>query len=82
MLSGRLYGESLGMAIAARLIGIYGARRPTIKAGSLSQSQVERVVNYMRVNLAQDVPVLGLMGLARMSESHATLHILRPFERG
>ena len=69
-LSGRLYGEPLGIAIAARLAGNYGVSRPKIKASGLSRSQLARVVDYMQANLARDLSVLDLAALTGMSESH------------
>ena len=71
-LSGRLYGESLGTALAARLVQNYAVSKPssTFTAGGLSQSQLERVINYIKTNLAQDVSILDLATLLNMSESH------------
>ncbi|MGB3293120.1 MAG: AraC family transcriptional regulator [Phormidesmis sp.] len=71
-LSGRLYGESLGTALAARLAGNYAVSTPSLefKANGLSQSQLKRVVNYMKANLAQDLSILDLATLTGMSTSH------------
>ncbi|WP_227498566.1 AraC family transcriptional regulator [Synechococcus sp. PCC 7336] len=69
-LSGRLYGESLGTALAARLVQNYAVSKPEFKANGLPQSQLERVVDYMKANLAQDVSILDLATLTGMSESH------------
>ncbi|MGB3616027.1 MAG: AraC family transcriptional regulator [Elainellaceae cyanobacterium] len=69
-LSGRLYGESLGTAIAARLIRNYAVSRPKLKAGGLSGWQLERVIDYMKASLAQDLSVLDLAALTGLSESH------------
>ncbi len=73
-LSGRLYGESLGTALAARLVQNYAATKPLPsrknKANGLPPSQMERVIDYMKANLAQDVSILDLATLTSMSESH------------
>ncbi|MGB3300620.1 MAG: AraC family transcriptional regulator [Phormidesmis sp.] len=71
-LSGRLYGESLGTAIAARLAGNYALSKPLLKfkASSLSPSQLARVIDYMKANLAQDLSILDLATLAGMSKAH------------
>ncbi|MEO0534857.1 MAG: helix-turn-helix domain-containing protein [Cyanobacteria bacterium P01_A01_bin.123] len=73
-LSGRLYGESLGTALAARLVQNYAVSKPPPslerKANGLPQSQLARVIDYMRANLAQDLSILDLATLTSMSESH------------
>ncbi|MDB9529284.1 AraC family transcriptional regulator [Oscillatoria sp. CS-180] len=69
-LSGRLYGEALGTALAARLVQNYAVNKPELKANGLPQSQLERVIDYMKANLAKDISILDLAALANMSESH------------
>jgi AraC family transcriptional regulator len=69
-LSGRLYGESLGTALAARLVQNYAVRKPAFKANGLSQSQLERVIDYMKANLTEDLAILDLAILTNMSASH------------
>jgi AraC family transcriptional regulator len=71
-LSGRLYGESLGTALAARLAANYAVSKPVLefKANGLSRSQLERVIDYMKSNLTEDISILDLAKLASMSESH------------
>ncbi|MEO0538617.1 MAG: AraC family transcriptional regulator [Cyanobacteria bacterium P01_A01_bin.123] len=71
-LSGRLYGESLGTALAARLVQNYAVSKPSreFKANGLSQSQLERVIDYMKANLTQDISILDLATLTSISESH------------
>ena len=68
--SGRLYGESLGAAIAARLVQNYAVSQPEFNASGLPQSQLARVIDYMKANLAQDVSILDLATLTSMSKSH------------
>lgn len=71
-LSGRLYGEALGTALAARLVGNYAVNKPSLefKVNGLSQSQLARVIDYMKANLAQDLSILDLATLTSMSASH------------
>ncbi len=71
-LSGRLYGELLGTALAARLVQNYAGSKPSLefKANGLPQSQLERVIDYMKANLTQDLSILDLATLTTMSESH------------
>lgn len=70
-LSGRLYGESLGTALAARLAQNYAVSKPAIrKAHGLPPSQLTRVVDYLQANLAQDVSIADLATLTSMSTSH------------
>jgi AraC family transcriptional regulator len=71
-LSGQLYGELLGTALASRLLQNYAVSKPSLefKAKGLPQSQLKRVIDYMKENLAQDLSILDLAKLASMSESH------------
>ncbi len=69
-MSGRLYGELLGTALAARLVQNYAGSKPEFKANGLPQSQLERVIDYMKANLTQDLSILDLATLTSMSESH------------
>lgn len=71
-MSGRLYGELLGTALAARLVQNYAVSKPALefKANGLSQSQLERVIDYVKANLTQDLSILDLATLTGMSESH------------
>ncbi|MEO0457821.1 MAG: helix-turn-helix domain-containing protein [Cyanobacteria bacterium P01_A01_bin.114] len=73
-LSGRLYGELLGTALAARLVQNYAVNKPSpsleSKAHGLPQSQLQRVIDYMRANLSQDLSILDLATLTNMSKSH------------
>jgi AraC family transcriptional regulator len=71
-MSGKLYGELLGTALAARLVQNYAVNKPALefKANGLSQSQLKRVIDYMQANLTQDLSILDLATLTNMSESH------------
>jgi AraC family transcriptional regulator len=71
-LSGRLYGELLGTALAARLAANYAVRKPSLgsKVNGLPQSQLRQVVDYIKANLTENLSILDLATLTRMSESH------------
>jgi AraC family transcriptional regulator len=71
-MSGRLYGESLGTALAARLVQNYAVNKPSLefKAKGLPRSQLERVIDYMEANLTRDLSILDLATLTGTSESH------------
>jgi AraC family transcriptional regulator len=71
-MSGRLYGELLGTALAARLVQNYAVNTPALefKSSGLPQSQLARVIDYMQANLTQDLSILDLATLTGMSESH------------
>jgi AraC family transcriptional regulator len=62
-LSGRLYGESLGLALAVHLVCRYSALTPTLRAykGRLGESRLRRTIEYIEDNLGSD---LGLEELA------------------
>jgi AraC family transcriptional regulator len=70
-MSGQLYGELLGTALAARLVHNYAVHKHgEFKASGLSPSQLQRVIDYIRANLKQDLSILDLATLTSMSESH------------
>jgi AraC family transcriptional regulator len=71
-LSGRLYGESLGIAMAARLIQNYAVSKPAleIEVPGLPRSQLARVIDYIQANLTQDVSISDLATLTSTSASH------------
>jgi AraC family transcriptional regulator len=71
-MSGRLYGELLGTALAARLVQNYAVSKPALefKASGLPQSQLKRVIDYVKANLTRDLSIWDLATLTGMSESH------------
>ncbi len=69
--SGRLFGESLSLALLAYLAGTYATPRPPdCDASNLSPSQRRIVVGYVRSHLAGSVCVSELAALVQMSPSH------------
>ena len=67
---GRLYGDSLGLALAAHLLRGY---LPARRGGSdvrLSRRRLQRVVDYIHDHLSQDLSLAELAQLVDMSPSH------------
>ncbi len=67
---GRLYGDSLGLALAAHLLRGY---LPGRRGGSdvrLSRRRLQRVVDYIHDHLSQDLSLAELAQLVDMSPSH------------
>jgi AraC-like DNA-binding protein len=69
--SGRLYGESISLALLAYLAGKYATPRHAADRDlSLSPAQKRDLVDYIRANTASNVSVTELAGLVQMSPSH------------
>ncbi len=69
--SGRLFGESVSLALLGYLAGKYATPRPAdpVEAG-LSPAQKRALVDYVRASLAGNISVTELAGLVHMSASH------------
>lgn len=69
--SGRLYGESLSLALLAYLAGKYATpRRADDCVAGLSAAHKRSIVEYIRANLTSIISVAELAGLVQMSPSH------------
>ena len=69
--SGRLYGESISLALLAYLAGAYATPRPAeISEKGLSPAQKRCLVEYVRANLSANISVTELAELVQMSPSH------------
>jgi AraC family transcriptional regulator len=69
--SGRLFGESISVALLAYLAGRYATpRRADDGAAMLSSAQLRSILAYIRANLSSDIRVTDLAGLVNMSPSH------------
>jgi len=67
--AGRLYGESLSLALAAYVFGRYSTaltESGPLK-GVLSKRQLERVLDYVRANLGSDLSLTQLAAVAQLS---------------
>jgi AraC family transcriptional regulator len=66
---GRVYAESLGWALAAQLLRRSASARPHRNAG-LPPRRLQRVLDYVRENLAQDLSLRELASIAGVSATH------------
>jgi AraC family transcriptional regulator len=74
----RLFVESLGKALAVRLIG--GPLRPTIAARQkLSSSQRRRLIEFIEAHLDRDLSLTQLADVASISVSHLKVLFRRSF---
>jgi AraC family transcriptional regulator len=71
---GRLYGQALSLALAARLQARY-SNRPVAKSppGSLSPLQIRRVCDYVRAHLNSDMAVADLARQVNLSPHHFSM---------
>jgi AraC family transcriptional regulator len=67
--AGRLYGESLSLALAVYLAGRYGApnQTPRVHKGGLPGHRLRLVLDYIRDHLDRDLPLGDLAAVAGMS---------------
>ena len=65
---GRLYAESLGLALASHLLGSSSAAPRALR--SLSKTQRGRVLEYIEAHLDKDLSLSRLAGVAGVSLSH------------
>lgn len=73
-LSGRLYGESLGLALAAHLLKRYSTSKKAIEelTGELSKRQLQQVIDYINDNLAAKITLAEIAALVKMSPYYFT----------
>jgi AraC family transcriptional regulator len=72
-LNGLLYSESLGMALAVRLLGQYrasGSSPPVLPQGGLARPQLERVTEHVEAHLDEKLSLVRLARVAGVSASH------------
>lgn len=69
---GRLYAESLGLALAAHLLRRYApaAAMSLARKQGLSKPQRRRVLDYIEAHLDEDLSLARLAGIAGVSASH------------
>ncbi|MGA2760304.1 MAG: AraC family transcriptional regulator [Candidatus Cybelea sp.] len=67
---GRLYAESLGLALAAHVLRTYGPTRPIASGARLPQRRLTRVLDFVRTNIASDLSMSELAAVAGVSPSH------------
>jgi AraC family transcriptional regulator len=71
-LSGRLYMDAIGLALAAAVTQIRGALRGPLSTsrGGLAPAQLRRVIEYVHEQIDQDINVLQLASVAGLSSAH------------
>ena len=68
---GRLFGESLSLALLSYLAGNYAERRLTIEANArISPAQKRRVLHFIRENLDTDIAVSDLAACVGVTSAH------------
>jgi AraC family transcriptional regulator len=67
--SGRLYGDSLAVALSAHLLGEYAAHVPDTRGhnGDLPACKLRRVIEYINDNLTEDLTLAGIAQVAGMN---------------
>jgi AraC family transcriptional regulator len=67
---GKLYADSIGLAMAAHLIRTCVPAAPRRLRGRLPRRRLQGVIDYIHDNLAQDLSLEELAALANLSPSH------------
>lgn len=67
---GRLYGDSLAVALATHLVRSYTPAAEPRLPGKLSQRRLARVFDYVRANVGSDLSLNELAKVAGLSPSH------------
>jgi AraC family transcriptional regulator len=67
---GRLYGDSLGLALAAHLLRKYVPVRTLSGDAKLSHRRLARVFDFVQTNIANDLSLCELAKIAGVSPSH------------
>jgi AraC family transcriptional regulator len=70
--TGRLYRDSLAMALAARLVSNHsaGARETFAPSGQMGAPRLKRVLSYIEENLGEDLRLEAIANEAGLSASH------------
>jgi AraC family transcriptional regulator len=70
-ISGRLFAESISLALLAYLAGRYATPQPADHCDKgLSPAQKRTLAGYIRANLIGNISIIELAGLVQMSASH------------
>jgi AraC family transcriptional regulator len=67
---GRLYGDGLGLALAAHLLRGYAPANGICPGATLSRRRLARVFDYVHANLASDLSLAELAAMAALSPTH------------
>ncbi len=68
--NGRLFGESMGMALAVQMMSKYGVSQPTLRnyKGKLPRQKLKQVLNYIQDHLDEEITVDALATQVGMSQ--------------
>ena len=71
---GRVYLESLGVSVAARLVACHSSLsvEPGKQRGRMSERRLRRALSYIEDNLGQDISLRDIATVAGLSVSHFT----------
>jgi AraC family transcriptional regulator len=76
--AGKLYGESLSLALAAHVAGHYSAgSTEAAPRDGLARPVLSRVLDYISANLGRDLTITELAAVANMSPHHFSLRFKR-----
>ena len=69
---GRVYGESISIAVAAHIAARYAVstQQPLTSTGGLARRRLSRILDFVLANLDSDLSVAELAALAHLSPSH------------
>ncbi len=67
---GRLYADSLGLALAAHILRRYESSLPGRIQNGLPKRRLQQVTDFIHDHLADDLPLAALANIARVSPSH------------
>jgi AraC family transcriptional regulator len=71
--SGRLYADSIGLALASRLLEGHSLARPNglaMRSAGLPRVMLRRVLAYIEDNLSEDLSLSAISAVAGLSASH------------
>jgi AraC family transcriptional regulator len=71
--AGSLYADSLGLALAAHVLGHYASEPPPRISRGLSERRLRRVLEYIGEYATRDLALAELAGVAGVSPSHFNL---------
>jgi AraC family transcriptional regulator len=70
---GRLYADSLGVALASQLLRRWSHLVPERRSGGLTGAQLKRVLSYIHDRIDDDLTLMKVAGVAGVSPSHFNL---------
>ena len=69
--NGRLFADSLALALAARLLAVFGEEARAVRPiAPLSRRRMARVIDFIEAHLEEDLSLERIAGVACLSPSH------------